>query len=216
MDRACQLFIVIGAIVLFIMLIGESNRSRAPITPYAAPRQGGTCGAMRAQGVSEAATSAKRANSLGAGNRTERTQESQVSETETYLSIADPWMNDEVHACSEPEPTQDEAALKQDYTWTAAPEVDEKFEALAISDKAVMKSVNIKAANVDTGYEAPNYSKTLGMSNPLHSMYHKSGPKEVAFGKGCTWFQGTDSYYAARQRTAACDCQTQDCDSCDA
>ena len=222
MDRACKIFIVIGAIVLFVMLVGENARSREAST-YSVPpaRTSSTCGAMRSatphtQEAAEAASAKRASGSVGlAHGRTAQAANKAESEAD-YLSLGDPWMNDSVKAC-EHEMVQDEASLRQAFTWDVAsidPTVNEKFEALAISEEDVKKKANIHAAGPNTLAEPPKQSKRLGLVNPMHAMYHKNGVKDVDFGSACSWFNGSDAYYDARRRLAKCDCLNEDCEKC--
>lgn len=218
MDRACKVFIIVGAIVLFVMLISENGRSAQSKPPPPTTRgTGSTCGAMRASAPDQGGASAKRAGG-GVGLAHGRTHQAanRPDPEADYVSLSESWMNDSVKAC-EHEMVQDEAALRKAFTWDANsvdPSVNEKFEALAISEEDVKKKANIHAAGPNTMAEQPTQAKRLGMTNPMHAMYHKNGVQDVEFGSSCSWFHASDAYYDARRRLAKCDCLNEDCDKC--
>jgi hypothetical protein len=197
MDKMCTLVAVAGVIVLLYMGYTELNRLK--MTSCTADRD--VCG-MRGT-IPSTAASAKRTSA----KKQELTTE--IKEQGTYLEIDAQWPNQEANEESvHKEYAQDEDSLQRQYSWNADADVNEKFDKLKINPEAIRKTANTKAVSPDTVIEEPTYSKNLGMSNPVLSIWHKgcSAEKQVQFGSSCTWFGGTDAYYGARQRTNACDC----------
>ena len=204
MDGACKAFIIIGVVVLLAMLVSENVGTRPRNAVEPAQQTSGTCGAMRVNG----GASAKRAGRVGlVRGRTDQASSKAVA-GQDFLSLADPWMNDSVKAC-EHKVKQDETTLSKDFSWevdTLDPKVNEKFDALAIKEHDVKRKANIRAINPDMEYEPPTQAKTLGLSNPMHSIYHKNSVDQIEFGQSCSWFNASDAYYDARRRMAKNTC----------
>lgn len=215
MDKFCTIVVVVGAIVLLLMGFGEISR----LNTY--KRGSSTCG--RVASVDEPdtpndqdtdkATSAKRS---GMGVHTmggEKVKEN-VGE---YLGLTEQWPYDPSDDCKHKEMPQDEQSLKMEFTWEANRDDDKKFEDLKVDVERIKRTANTKALSPDIKTEEPTHTKTLGLNNPLVDIWHGSCGKkeEIKFGKNCSWFGGTDAYFAARSKTASCDCLREDCDKCD-
>lgn len=213
MDRACQVFIVIGAIVLFMMLVGEHWRQPSL---QGLPRASSTCGAMRTTATEESDTAAASAKRVGSPTATDhgRSSSQPLAEQEhSYAAIGAPWLNDNYKGCQGVEMKQDEEELKKEFTWDADATVDEKFDDIAISEKKVLASANIRSLGVNTGYEAPTYSRRHGLqSNPWLRLMNKDSDNKRQFSKSCPWFGSTDSFHSARRELAMCDCLTDGCE----
>lgn len=213
MDNICKVFIVLGVVVLLVMFISDTSNLPPPRQSQKRSPSESTCGAMR----SKANASAKRVGG-GVGlvrGRTDQAADKPAVDQE-FLTLSDPWMNDTVKAC-EHEVQQDEGKLQQDFSWEVDqidPSVNEKFKAISITEQDVKRKANIRAINPDMEYEAPTQAKTLGLTNPVHSIYHKNGAQQVNFGQSCSWFHASDAYYDARRRMARCNCLSEDCDAC--
>jgi hypothetical protein len=210
MDRACQVFIVIGAVVLFIMLIGENWRQP---TVYGLPKTSNTCGAMRTTTSDAAVTSAKRVGT-SVGTQDGRSSSNPGAELESsYGSTNGDWMNLEYKGCQSPEPKQDEAELLKEFSWAAPTEVDEKFDEIAVSEEKVKASAGLRSVGLNTGMQKPTQAGKLGLrANPWHELLHKESDSKRVFSKSCPWFGGTDSFHSARKELAMCDCLKEECE----
>jgi hypothetical protein len=213
MDRACQVFIVIGAIVLFIMLIGENWRKP---NVYGFPKTSNTCGAMRTTTTDEKAATAASAKRVGTAVATEngRFSSNHGAELESsYASANGEWMNLKYKGCQSPEPKQDEAELLKDFPWHAPVEVNDKFDEIAVSEEKVKASAGLRAVGLNTGMQTPSQSRILGLrANPWHELLHKESDSKRVFSKSCPWFGGTDSFHSARKEVAMCDCLKDECE----
>lgn len=212
MDKFCTIVVVVGAVILLLMGFGEISR----LNTY--KRGSNTCGRVANVDASEEddqtkATSAKRANSSATTLGTEKTKDN-VGE---YLGLTEQWPYDPSDDCKHKEMPQDEQALKMEFTWEANRDDDRKFEDLKVDVERIKKTANTKALSPDIKTEEPTHTKTLGLNNPLVDIWHGSCGKkeEIKFGKACSWFGGTDAYFAARSKTANCDCLREDCDKCE-
>lgn len=147
------------------------------------------------------ATSAKRAQpGLVNGRST-----SNLDNADDYQALNEPWLNDKVTTCAGVELKQDENVLMQEFSWAASAQVDEQFDALAISEDKAKKAAGIRATGTSTGYEAPSNFKNLGISHPLLDIYHQNATK-IQFSGSCPWFGQTDSFHEARKHLAMGDC----------
>ena len=195
MDKLCMVVVVAGAIVLLCIGYGEVSRVRA----YS-PSDLGTCG-MRAKAET---VSAKRAASLAEGARPD-------VPNGQYVTLGEEWPNEADEKNKHVEMKQDEEALSSEFTWEASVEDAQKFDTLRVDPEKVKKLANTKAVSPETQGEKPTYSRRLGLANPLVDLYH--GRRDtVKFGEGCSWFGGTDAYYAAREEKSQCDCLTERCE----
>ena len=208
MDRFCTIIVVIGAVVLLLMGYGEITR----LNMY---RRGtGTCGMQARAGSSGEDATARSAKRSGQPNTQMMSQKVNDSVGE-YLNLVEEWPNETAEDFKHKELPQDEKALGFDFTWEASSEDDKKFDLLKIDPEKVKRTANTKAINPDVTHEEPTQSRRLGLPNTWLHVYHGSGKNDtVKFGQSCTWFGGTDAYYAARKKTANCDCMHEDCDVC--
>lgn len=212
MDKFCTIVVVVGAVLLLFMGFGEISR----LNNF---RRGSTtCGRSASiednseNDTSAAATSAKRSS-----NSLHMLAADKVKDTVgEYLGLTEQWPYDPSDDSKHKEMPQDEQALKMEFTWEANQDDDRKFEDLKVDVERIKKTANTKALSPDIMIEEPTHTKTLGLNNPLVDIWHGSfGKKDaVKFGKSCSWFGGTDAYFAARSKTASCDCLREDCDKC--
>lgn len=212
MDRVCQVFIVIGAIVLFIMLLRENWRSP---TVYGLPKTSNTCG-MRTTATDgpASATSAKRVGQHTATQNGRFSSLQSAEQESSYASSNGEWMNLKYKGCQSPEPKQDEAELLKEFSWTAPADVDEKFDEIAISEDKVKASANLRAAGLTIHMQEPTQSGSLGgKTNPWLQLMDKESGSKRTFSKSCPWFGGSDSFHSARKELAMCDCLKEECDA---
>lgn len=210
MNRACQIFIVIGAVVLFIMLLNENMRQ----TPayFASPKTSSTC-SMRSSangddGTSDA-TSAKRA-ATKVGTLFGRSNSTAFAEKEeSYQNLSEKWMNDEVKGCKGLELKQDEGALKEAFNkWEADEKTDEQFEAHAIDPKKVMKAAGMRAAGTDIGASEPTFAKN-GLVSPLLTLWHGKDAAQPIASDWCPSWGANEAYTDYKRRHNIVSCATQ-------
>ena len=201
MDCACQMLIVVGAIVLFLMLFYDNFRTTPRVYPNATTS---VCGsAMRASTTAAEAdgdgTSAKRAGAKP-GHQNGRSSNVHVIDKSDYHSIHEVWPNNDNanndNDCH-PESTQNAAVLQRLYTWDADAYTNDKFDQAKVDLKAVQKNANMRAVNKNaTAAEQPRQASKLGMRSLLDGL--RPNLPGLKFSQDTSWFNGSDAYFAAR------------------
>lgn len=188
MDKFCTLVIVAGAVVLLFMGYGEMTR-------LVSQKSQSVCGGSAAPLTADRARSAKRSFAASAVSKYAEDAAAQ------YLSLNDEWPNKTAdEKTTHQEFKQDEASLRPSFgEWMASEEETAKYDSLSINPSAVLSKANQRAIGPEVVQQKPNYTKVLGLKNPMLSIYHNESKKEdVKFSKNCAMMNMSEAYASAR------------------